>query len=121
MYSYSSARVKFLNKLSDRIDIMCATEQGHPIWTELFKCFINDLSEQLNIVIGQINAYQYQCWTEQKYRICFGQMTLSFLALDNTSLSKNSKAQTKRLTQLLCNEKNDRHQAPVAINNVQII
>ena len=48
MYSNSSARVKLLNKPSERIDILCGTEQGHPMSPELFKCFINDLSEKLN-------------------------------------------------------------------------
>ena len=39
MYSNSSARVKLLNKLSEKIDILCGTEQGHPMSPELFKCF----------------------------------------------------------------------------------
>ena len=52
MYSNSSARVKLLNKLSEKIDILCGTEQGHPMSPELFKLFINDLSERLNNVCG---------------------------------------------------------------------
>ena len=52
MYKNSSARVKLLNKLSEKIDILCGTEQGHPMSPELFKCFVNDLSEQLNNMSG---------------------------------------------------------------------
>ena len=48
MYNNSSAKVKLLGKLSDIIEIHCGTEQGHPLSPELFKCFIHDLSEQLN-------------------------------------------------------------------------
>ena len=50
MYSNSSAKVKLLNKLSDKIDVLCGTEQGHPMSPELFKCYINDFSEQLNSI-----------------------------------------------------------------------
>ena len=48
MYSNSSAKVKLLNKLSDKIDILCGTEQGHPMSPELFKCFVHELSVELN-------------------------------------------------------------------------
>ena len=48
MYSNSSAKVKLLNKLSDKIDILCGTEQGHPMSPELFKCFVHELSVDLN-------------------------------------------------------------------------
>ncbi|KAL5258389.1 hypothetical protein ACHWQZ_G009029 [Mnemiopsis leidyi] len=48
MYTNSSAKVKLLNKLSEKIDILCGTEQGHPMSPELFKCFVHELSEQLN-------------------------------------------------------------------------
>ncbi|KAL5267087.1 hypothetical protein ACHWQZ_G004202 [Mnemiopsis leidyi] len=36
MYTNSSAKVKLLNKLSEKIDILCGTEQGHPMSPELF-------------------------------------------------------------------------------------
>ena len=48
MYSNSKAKVKLLTKLSASIKILCDTKQGHPMSPELFKCYINDLSEQLN-------------------------------------------------------------------------
>ena len=48
MYQNSTAKVKLLKKLSESIEILCGTEQGHPMSPELFKCYINDLSEQLN-------------------------------------------------------------------------
>ena len=48
MYSNSSARIKLLQKLSDKIDILVGTEQGHPMSPELFKVYILDLSTDLN-------------------------------------------------------------------------
>ena len=48
MYRNSKAKVKLLKKLSASIEIICGTEQGHPMSLELFKCYTNDLSEQLN-------------------------------------------------------------------------
>ena len=36
MYSNSSVRIKLLQKLSDKIDILVGTEQGHPKSPELF-------------------------------------------------------------------------------------
>ena len=48
MYSNSSARIKLLQKLSDKIDIFVGTEQGHPMSPELFKVYILDLSTDLN-------------------------------------------------------------------------
>ena len=50
MYSNSAAKIKLLNKLSEKITVLCGTEQGHPISPELFKCFVivHRLSEELN-------------------------------------------------------------------------
>ena len=48
MYKNSSAKIKLLGKLSETIDICIGTEQGHPLSPELFKCFIHELSVQLN-------------------------------------------------------------------------
>ena len=31
MYSGSTAKIKLLNKLSEKIEILCGTEQGHPM------------------------------------------------------------------------------------------
>ena len=52
MYKNSSTKVKLLNKLSDKIDVMCGTEQGHPMSPELFKCFIHELSKDINAIEG---------------------------------------------------------------------
>ena len=48
MYKNSSAKIKLLGKLSEAIDICIGTEQGHPMSPELFKCFIHELSLQLD-------------------------------------------------------------------------
>ena len=48
MYTHSSAKIKLGNKLSEKIDIRCATEQGHPMSPELFKCVVHQLSIDLN-------------------------------------------------------------------------
>ena len=48
MYTNSAAKIKLLNKLSEKIDVLCGTEQGHPMSPELFKCFVHQLSEELN-------------------------------------------------------------------------
>ena len=56
MYNNSSAKVKLLNRLSDKIDILCGTEQGHPMSPELFKCYIHSLSEILNEENENINV-----------------------------------------------------------------
>ena len=52
MYSNSTAKIKLLGKLSDKIDILTGTEQGHPMSPELFKCYIHELSEILNSIEG---------------------------------------------------------------------
>ena len=49
MYQHSTAKVKLLNKLSEKIDVLVGTEQGHPMSPEFFKIFIRDLSEMLEI------------------------------------------------------------------------
>ena len=50
MYSNFEAKIKLLNKLSEKIDILCGTGQGYPMSPELFKCYIHELSEQLNSI-----------------------------------------------------------------------
>jgi len=52
MYSNSSAKIKLLGKLSETIEVLCGTEQGHPMSPELFKVYLHDLSEQLNAASG---------------------------------------------------------------------
>ena len=48
MYKNSKAKVKLLGKLSEKIDILTGTEQGHPMSPELFKCYVHELSIILN-------------------------------------------------------------------------
>ena len=45
-------KIKLLQKLSDKIEVLCGTEQGHPMSPELFKCYIHQLSEELNNIPG---------------------------------------------------------------------
>ena len=52
MYQNSSAKLKLLNKLSEAIDILIGTEQGHPMSPELFKIYLLDLSNDLNETLG---------------------------------------------------------------------
>ena len=50
MYKGSTANIKLLNKMSEKIELLSGTEQGHPMSPELFKCFIHQLSVELNNV-----------------------------------------------------------------------
>ena len=52
MYENSSAKLKLLNKISEAIDILIGTEQGHPMSPELFKIYLVDLSKHLNDTFG---------------------------------------------------------------------
>ena len=52
MYQNSSAKLKLLNKISEAIDILIGTEQGHPMSPELFKIYLLDLSRDLNEITG---------------------------------------------------------------------
>ena len=56
MYSNSSVRIKLLQKLSDKIDILVGTEQGHPMSPELFKVYIRDLSLELDKALNELNV-----------------------------------------------------------------
>ena len=47
-YTNSSAKIKLLDKLSKKIDVLCGTEQGHHMSPELFKCFVHQLSVDIN-------------------------------------------------------------------------
>ena len=82
MYTNSSAKVKLLNKLSDKIDIICGTEQGHPMSPELFKCFIHQLSLDLNS-IDDINVPHLNS-NRITHLLCADDLVL--LALDGHSL-----------------------------------
>ena len=48
MYKHSTAKIKLLNKVSEAIDILIGTEQGHPMSPELFKTYLLDMSNELN-------------------------------------------------------------------------
>ena len=82
MYTNSTAKVKLLNKLSDKIEIICGTEQGHPMSPELFKCFIHQLSldlnavEDINVPLLNENRITHLLWADD----------LVLLALDSESL-----------------------------------
>ena len=48
MYTNSKARIKLQDKVSDTIDVLTGTEQGHPMSPELFKCYLLELTESLD-------------------------------------------------------------------------
>ena len=50
MYKNSIAHIKISKLLSPKIDIGKGTEQGHPLSTDLFKIYINNLSSLLKSV-----------------------------------------------------------------------
>jgi len=52
MYRNSKTQLKMAKKLSDSIDVLIGTEQGHTMSPEFFKLFINDLSSKLNDIPG---------------------------------------------------------------------
>ena len=52
MYQNSTAKLTLLDKISEAIDILIGTEQGHPMSPELFKTYLLDLSIDLNDTTG---------------------------------------------------------------------
>ena len=84
MYQHSKAKLKLLNKISESIDILIGTEQGHPMSPELFKVYLLDLSTDLNNAEGlntpQLNGIfvSHLLWADD----------LVLLALDAQSLQK---------------------------------
>ena len=80
MHTHSRFKIKLLDKLSDAIDVLVGTEQGHPMSSEFFKVF---LSQKLNNVaeeaqVPQLNEIQISdlLWVDD----------LVLLALDGKSL-----------------------------------
>ena len=49
MYTNSIAHIKLMGHLSEQFKISKGTEQGHPLSPELFKIFLSDLSNLLNV------------------------------------------------------------------------
>ncbi|KAL5272963.1 hypothetical protein ACHWQZ_G000969 [Mnemiopsis leidyi] len=84
MYTHSKAKIKLLDRLSDKIDVLCGTEQGHLMSPELFKCFVHQLSEDLNslkdVEVPVLNAVEvtHLLWADD----------LILLALNRASLQK---------------------------------
>ena len=66
------------------MDVLCGTEQGHPMSPELFKCYVNDLSEELNTIEG-ING---PVLDEVKISHLLWANDLVLIALDAVSLQK---------------------------------
>jgi len=81
MYEHSSTRIKLIKKLSAIIDILVGTEQGHVMSPDLFKLYINDLTELLNdssLNVPELNSLliSHLLWADD----------LVLLALDQKSL-----------------------------------
>ena len=82
MNTNSTTKVKLLNKLSDKIDIICGTEHGHPMSPELFKSFIHQLSLDLNALVN-INV---PLLNSNRITHLLSADDLVFLALDGAGL-----------------------------------
>ena len=83
MYRHSTAQVKLIDRLSEVIDILIGTEQGHPMSPELFKVYIHELSELLDAVgvdVPMLNdvAVSHLLWADD----------LVLMALDQQGLQK---------------------------------
>ena len=85
MYKNSKARIKLLNRVSDKIDILVGTEQGHPMSPELFKLYIMDLSDTIKNIettlkLPTLNDHNlsHLLWADD----------LVLIALDSESLQK---------------------------------
>ena len=84
MYTHSKAKIKLLNKLSKSMDVLIGTEQGHPMSPELFKCYLLDLSVDLNSVLDielpdlNGNNVSHLLWADD----------LVLMALDRISLQR---------------------------------
>ena len=84
MYSHSQAKIKLFNKISDAMDVLIGTEQGHPMSPELFKCYLLDLSADLDSItddnIPELNGVllSHLLWADD----------LVLLALDGATLQR---------------------------------
>ena len=84
MYTNSAAKIKLLNKLSEKIEVLCGTEQGHPMSPELFKCFVHQLSEELN----NLNDVDVPILNSERITHLLWADDLVLLALNPLSLQK---------------------------------
>ncbi len=85
MYSHSQAKIKLMDKLTNAIDVLVGTEQGHPMSPELFKVYLLDLTLELNSVSEEVlvpdlngSKISHLLWADD----------LVLLALDSRSLQK---------------------------------
>ena len=84
MYSSSKAKIKLLSKMSESIDVLSGTEQGHPMSPELFKCYLLDMSKDLDdtyvTALPELNgiSLSHLLWADD----------LVLLALDTFSLQQ---------------------------------
>ena len=84
MYENSSTRIKLIKKLSDKIDILVGTEQGHVMSPELFKLFINDLTALLddaNRNVPELNSFliSHLLWADDLVLVALDQHSLQAL------------------------------------------
>ena len=84
MYFNSKVKIKVFNKVSESLEELTETEQGHPMSPELFKCYPLELSENLdrtaNVESPEINSARltHLLWADD----------LVLLALDRSSLQQ---------------------------------
>ena len=83
MYNNSFSKVKINNLLSSKIKMERGTEQGHPLSPDLFKIFINDLSE----LFYTVGDYPFLNNTLVNHLLWADDLVL--LALDKDSLQSN--------------------------------
>ena len=84
MYRNSSAKLKLIGKISERLEVLIGIEQGHPMSPEQFKGYLLDLSNELNqyeqLQLPELNELpiSHLLWADD----------LVLLALDEESLQK---------------------------------
>ena len=83
MCSRSKARIKLLSRLSEQIDILVGTEQGHPMSPEPFKLYIHDFSGRIKEIENTVTV---PCLNESKLSHLLWADNLILLALNEESL-----------------------------------
>ena len=84
MYENSSTKIKLIKKLSEKIDILVGTEQGHVMSPELFKIFILGLTELLNEHLEncpELNGFSinHLLWADDLVLMALDPITLQLL------------------------------------------